>query len=90
MHVLDLVDFLVDDLDENGTELGGLIILATRYDLIQLVEGHRVHGVLHEILGSAVLLILELVLIVRILYRLEVGIREVSLDLFLVFAKVCI
>ena len=53
MLILDLVDFLVDDLYKHGAELGGLIILTARYDLIKLVERHLVHGGLHEVLGGA-------------------------------------
>ena len=58
----------VYDLDQHGTEIRLLIVLATGDDFVEVVERDRVHDLLHELLGRPALILAKLVIIVLILH----------------------
>ena len=47
--VVVLEDALVFDFEEDGAEVGLLVVVAAGHDLVELVKGHGVHHVPHKV-----------------------------------------
>ena len=59
MLIIFLDDEFVDDLDENGAEIGVFLIQAARDDLVEFVERHLVHHLAHVLFRVGELVFLQ-------------------------------